>query len=93
MIDLPLIRELATLGLGALIAGIVLVWKRADDARYSKALEDMNKTLLTALTANTTALLGVQSSITAQAARSQQEQEIRELWERVLQQRQTKGDA
>jgi hypothetical protein len=91
MIDIPLLREAMTLGLGALIAVITLIWKRADDLRYAKALEDMNRTLLTALDANTRAVLGVQTAVEAQADRRQQEQEMRELREMIRQQQRAQG--
>lgn len=89
MIDIPLLRELASLGLGALLAGILMVWKRADDSRYAKSIEDMNRALLSALEANTRAMLGVQSTVEAQGLRRQQEDEIRELRDMVRGQRGT----
>ena len=43
MPDIGVISDVVGLGVGAVIAIIVLLWKRGDDQRYQKALEDMEK--------------------------------------------------
>lgn len=43
--ELSLISQLASLGLGAVIAGVVLIWKRNDDQKHQETLEDIIKRL------------------------------------------------
>jgi len=57
--DLGLIREISALGLGAVIAVIVLIWKRIDDQRYAATLAEMNDRLLKVVTDNTSAMNNV----------------------------------
>ena len=67
---MEIITQLASLGLGAVIAGMVLVWKRADDKRYSDSLlllstaqEVREERLLKILDVNTAALTAIQLTV------------------------------
>jgi len=59
------LAQLATLGIGGVVAVIVLMWKRADDKRYADELRADRDRIQTALEANTTAVIEVNRTISA----------------------------
>lgn len=72
---MPPIGELASLGLGAVLAGIVLYWKRIDDQRYADRLERMwdrrdeqQERLLTIIRQNSIAIEAMTNTISALAS-------------------------
>jgi len=58
-----LIEKFASLGLGALIAIIVLVWKRFDDKAHRKEIYDLSGKMLKSLENNTEVYTCLKKSI------------------------------
>ena len=56
MTDATLIGQIASLGLGAVIAVIVLMWKRGDDLRHDRYMMEMNSRLTLLIENDVTAL-------------------------------------
>ena len=63
MTDATLIGQIASLGLGAVIAVIVLMWKRGDDLRHDRYIMDMNTRLVSLVENNTQALTNLLRAI------------------------------
>lgn len=63
MAEVEILKLAASLGGGALVAAIVLVWKRADDRRYADALEGMINRQSTIIMANTEAMMRLEAAI------------------------------
>ena len=79
MPEASLLERAITLGLGALIAVVVLIWKRSDDARYAKSIEDTNVRLFIALEAVTQAMIGVRNAVESQETLNELREEMRKL--------------
>lgn len=63
MAELEILKLAASLGGGALMVAIVMVWKRADDQRYARALEEINGQLTAIIQANTMAMTRLEQAI------------------------------
>ena len=63
MTELNIITQVTSLGLGAVIAVLVLIWKRADDQRYQKYIEDQNKLLIETLRSVALTIQSVENSM------------------------------
>ena len=88
--EIGLITQLSSLGLGAVIAVIVLLWKRGDDARYIKSLEDFvtrsetrDERMLKVIESTTLALQALQKTIETLTVMSHLEKRIAGLEGRV----------
>lgn len=75
--DIQLITAIGQFGLGAVIALIVLYWKREDDKRHENYMSATNAAILAALTANTAALNGLQKTVETLADFAKLEDRIR----------------
>ena len=67
----PLIGSLASLGIGGIIAGIVLVWKRQDDKErleehktFADTLETMSAQIMKTVSDNTASNIELKNAIT-----------------------------
>lgn len=63
MAELEILKMAASLGGGALMVAVVLLWKRADDQRYARALEAMVERQTQIIQANTTAMTRLEEAI------------------------------
>jgi len=77
--ETSLLELFVSMGVGGVLAGVVLLWKRSDDQRYQKATEQREDRLLTALAANTTAMQKVTSAIEALCTLQHVEERIERL--------------
>lgn len=74
--EIELLKLAASLGGGAFVAAVVMVWKRADDRRYADALEGMINRQSAIITANTEAMMRLESAIKTLADASVLEERI-----------------
>ena len=63
MPEAGLLRDISSLGLGAVITVIVIYWKRADDMRYQKALENLTQQSIEVIKVNTSAMNAVEMAV------------------------------
>lgn len=80
---MEILTQLTSLGLGAVIAGIVLIWKRADDATNATALKEFiarmevrDDRALKAMEAVTIAIQSLQKTVESLAMLSRLEDRI-----------------
>ena len=76
--QLELINGVASLGLGAVLAVIVLMWKRTDDKRYIERLEAREDRLIGIVDANTTAMRDLKHAIDGLATTASMEERLLE---------------
>jgi|SRR3990172_11977160 len=81
-----LLGSLASLGVGGLIAALVLIWKRADDKAHAKILETMfarmeqrDKSALEIIQGNTTAVTTLQATVAGLSALTKLNERLDEL--------------
>lgn len=75
--DIELLKLAAGLGGGFFIAVIVLMWKRQDDKRHEDYMASNNAVVLSALQANTAALVSLQKTVETLADFAKLEDRIR----------------
>lgn len=82
-----ILASLAPLGVGGIIAYIVLMWKRADDQRYAGELKADREQMMSALAANSNALQEVSQTLIAlleaQRAQAHTEQALSRIESRL----------
>ena len=76
-----LITQVSSLGLGAVLAVVVLVWKRADDARYISYVEKTNAQLFKIIEENIETLGNLQKAIEGAVNLTRLEDRLREAEE------------
>jgi hypothetical protein len=63
MIESGLITQIASLGLGAVIAVVVLMWKRSDDARHETYQRETSERLFRVVENNTAAMVELERTL------------------------------
>ena len=76
---IELISQVSSLGLGAVLAVVVLVWKRADDLRHISYVEQTNAKLIAIIESNTATLTNLQKTVEALASLARLEDRLREV--------------
>ena len=78
-----LLNSLIGLGVGGVLAGLVLQWKRQDDQRYQEELRTLTERMLMALDANTKAMQGMTSAVEALCSLQKMEERLGALEKRL----------
>lgn len=76
--DFTILTQLSSLGLGAVIAILVLIWKRGDDSRHENYLVATNATLIQLVEANTASLQVLQKTVETLSAYAQLERRLQD---------------
>lgn len=94
MTDIQLISQFASLGLGGVIALVVLVWKREDEKRWGDILQKMAERtesrearILQVIESFTTAIGGLQRTIDALVQTSKLDERFRDIEKAVYEKR------
>lgn len=89
MADLEILNIAAGLGIGGVLAVLVIIWKRADDKRYTTTLEEITKRLLDVIASNTKAISENTSAIQAISTLKDVEDRLKAMEERLERRRGT----
>jgi hypothetical protein len=89
--DTALLNSLAGLGVGGLLAAIVMNWKRQDDLRYGVELKGLNERMLVVVDGNTKAMLCMTAAVEALCSLQKMEERLGAL-ERKLSRKVVSGD-
>lgn len=84
--DPELIKVFASMGVGGVLALVVMRWKRDDDVKYTASLLEVNKRMetrdermLLIIEANTIALRGLQSAVESVASIKKIEERLNDI--------------